>query len=380
MLTYRLDVPKPSVTDRLVALDLFRGLIVALMALDHANYFVAQKHPPSEHWAGPFPTYPSALPFLTRFVTHLAAPGFFLLMGAGMTLFARSRLARGWRPRSIVSHFLIRGALLIALQFLIVNRAWELSPGGWEPTIYLGVIAALGATMILAGALVWLRPGQLALLAVVLLLAAELAVPDPGASPANISPILPITFVSGGDARFWSNYPPLAWLELVVLGLALGHSYAESPRDASRLCLSLGVLLLLLFLPLRAVDGFGNLRPRVGNHWIDFLNVVKYPPSVTFTLLTTGINLVLLGAMSQGSVRRTGLPNPLVVLGRTPLLFYVTHLFLYATLGRWLAPNGTSIPAMIPFWLLGLLLLLPLCAAYGRLKDRQPPSSPLRFF
>lgn len=81
---------------RLFAPDALRGLIVVLMALDHANLLVAQKHPPGEYWGGAFPVYYDTLAFLTRFVTHFCAPGFFLLMGLGMALFARSRQERSW--------------------------------------------------------------------------------------------------------------------------------------------------------------------------------------------------------------------------------------------------------------------------------------------
>ena len=79
---------------RLFAVDALRGLIIVFMALDHANYFIARKHPPGEMWDGVYPVYTSTLAFLTRWVTHLAAPGFFLLMGVGMMLFARSRHER----------------------------------------------------------------------------------------------------------------------------------------------------------------------------------------------------------------------------------------------------------------------------------------------
>ena len=142
---------------RLIPLDALRGLVMVLMALDHANHFIAQQHSPGEYWGGPFPAYHSALAFLTRLVTHLSAPGFFFLMGVGMVLFADSRRKRGWGEGAIVRHLLVRGGLLVVLQLLVVNRAWELSPGGWGLDIYIGVLFALGGTMILGSALLWLR-------------------------------------------------------------------------------------------------------------------------------------------------------------------------------------------------------------------------------
>ncbi|MBU1880137.1 MAG: hypothetical protein KJ734_14415 [Chloroflexi bacterium] len=71
---------------------------------------------------------------------------------------------------------------------------------------------------------------------------------------------------------------------------------------------------------------------------------------------------------------------PLVVFGQAPLFFYVTHLYLYAGLGQWLAADGLGIPRMIPYWLLGLALLWPLCWLYGRFKHCRPPDSWWRFF
>ena len=52
---------------------------------------------------------------------------------------------------------------------------------------------------------------------------------------------------------------------------------------------------------------------------------------------------------------------------------------LYAAMGNWLTPNGTSVPAMYPYWLLGLLILYPLCLLFGRLKQSRPNNPILRF-
>jgi len=364
---------------RLPPLDALRGLIIVLMALDHANHFIAQEHSPGEYWGGAFPVYPDTPAFLTRLVTHPCAPGFFFLMGVGMLLFANSRRKQGWSERAIIGHFLIRGGLLIALQLLVVNRAWELSPGGWVLELYIGVLFALGGTMILGSLLLWLKPKHLLALTAVFVLGAELLTPDPSLWNQVFQPLSHLLLVPGGDLKLWVNYPVLPWLELVSLGMVFGHWLVDDPRKAFERALKLGAAFILAFLVLRTLDGFGNIRPRAGNTWIDFLNVVKYPPSITFNLLTMGVNLIIMGLFARASGKLQPFFQPLVVFGRAPLFFYLTHLFLYAGLGLWLTPNGTSIPIMYPFWLLGLLILYSLCLWYGQLKDRQPANSILRF-
>ena len=365
---------------RLFAPDALRGLLMVLMALDHANLFIAQKHSSGEMWGGPFPVYDAALPFIIRLVTHLAAPGFFLLMGMGMALLANAREKQGQTWWQIFRHFWARGLLLIALQILIVNRAWELSPGGWDVKIYVGVLCALGSTMIW-GALFWkLQPRYLLVFALVLFVGTELLHPGPdlwgqiSQDPANVTVLRP-----GGTQTLWSYYPFLPWLELVIFGMALGKwLIADSEKAFSRMW-KLGLAFLAAFVIIRVLDGFGNVRPRMGNTWIDFLNTVKYPPSMTFTLMTTGVNLILLWAFSQAKENAQRIFQPLTVFGRAPLFFYVLHLFLYVGIARLVTPHGTSIPAMLPFWLLGLIILFPLCLWYGQFKHRQPATSPLRF-
>jgi len=370
---------------RLFAPDALRGLIMGLMALDHANLFVAHKHSIGEMWGGAFPVYSDTLTFLTRLVTHLCAPGFFFLMGAGMALLAYSYRQRGWSKWQVTRHLLLRGAVLIAIKLLVVNRAWELSPAGWGIDVYIGVLFALGATMILGSLLLWLKPVYLLLLTVVLAIGTELLVPHPSQWGAGMGWLTYVLLVpggivgAGGKMALWSYYPVLPWLELVTFGMVFGYWLTVDPGKAFGRAWKLGLAFLGAFVVLRYLNGFGNIRPRMGDSWIDFLNVVKYPPSLAFELMTMGVNLILLALFARVSARGRRFFQPLVVLGQVPLFFYVLHLFVYGALGYLFAPNGTTIPRMYPFWLLGLLILFPLCLWYGRFKQRQPAQSLLRF-
>jgi uncharacterized membrane protein len=358
---------------RLLPLDALRGLIIVFMALDHANYFIARQHSPGEHWGGAFPVYNSALPFLTRLATHFSAPGFFFLMGTGMLLFSESRRERGWNTWQIIGHFLIRGTILVALQLVFINSIWKAGPE-FFPETYIGVLIALGGTMILGSLFLGLHPYLLLILTLSLLIGTEFLHPAPDMwGQLNNEPWNLILVRSGGDGTFWSNYPVLPWLELVLFGMLFGRWLRADEKKAYQTGLWIGLTSLFLFFIIRFTNGFGNIRPRMGNSWIDFLNVVKYPPSMTFTFLTMGVNLIVLWGFSKGWKLVDTVSKPLITFGSVPLFIYILHLFLYMLMGRWLQPNGTSILVMLPYWLAGLAILYPPALLYKNFKHTEGP-------
>ncbi len=163
--------PSPS---RLASLDALRGLIIVLMAIDHARGFIARNHP-SEFWGTPLPDYQGDwLAFVTRLVTHLCAPGFMFLMGAGAALFARSRARAGWSSVRIARHLLLRGLVLIVAgpapgehggHFRQGRRdqdsqLWAARAGGaWRHPVVLGVLYGLGSALQLRRCSSGCRPG-----------------------------------------------------------------------------------------------------------------------------------------------------------------------------------------------------------------------------
>ncbi|KAA3644607.1 MAG: DUF1624 domain-containing protein [Chloroflexi bacterium] len=376
-------------TNRLQPLDALRGFIIVAMALDHANLFIAHQHSSGEFWGGPFPTYTSNLGFLTRFATHVAAPGFFFLMGAGMLLFTLSRREKGWSAWRIAGHFLLRGSILIALQFLLENRAWALSlsnapayppgqPSGPNFTYY-GVLYALGGAMILGILLLHLKPRRLLEITLILAIGLELLIPEPAMVREAFPQIARLLLIPGFSGDILVYYPILPWMKLLAFGMLFAYWLRDDAKRAYRLGLRLGIIFLALFMVLRLAGGFGNLQAAPGNGWADLLNVVKYPPSLTFSLLTMGINLIILYAFYRLYEARQKWLSPLMVFGRVPLFFYIAHLFLYAGIGLWIGPGGTSLPEMYPYWLLGLLFLLPLSWLYGRARRSKAGNLVLRF-
>lgn len=367
--------------NRLLPLDLLRGLLIILMALDHANFHIAQQHSSGEYWGGHFPAFSSPMHFLTRFVTHFSAPGFFFLLGIGMILFASSRRNKRWKESEIRWHFLLRGLVLIAVQvFLNFSQAWSVA-GSSALLWYGGVLAALGFGMIFCIPLLNLKPIILAGISLGVFITMEVLTPDPGMWGRNFDNLVGTLLVySGGQGQFWTNYPLLAWVELVVLGLFVGKWIRVDAKKAYQKGVWLGLVFLVGFVLLRLLNGFGNIRTLPIGNWTGFLNLVKYPPSMTFVLLTMGVNLILIGVFSWIKMPESGDWNPVLVFGRVPLFSYLTHIGVYLLMGRLLTPNGSSLVVMIGLWIIGLAILYFPARWYGLYKARQPAKSWVRYF
>jgi uncharacterized membrane protein len=378
------SLPATTPPGRFASLDALRGLIIVAMALDHANYFIAKQHTSGEFWFISPSGYATELAFVTRLVTHLAAPGFFFLMGAGMALFAASRRRAGWTEGAIRRHLALRGALLIALQLLVENRAWgiALPPGANVSfTLYMGVLYGLGGSLIIGSLLIRLDSRVLVALGLGLVALSNLLLSDP-ASGDDLNPLRALFLTAGMSGDLIVYYPILPWLGVTLLGVVFGRWVLRDPGVPLKWAAPLGALLLALFALFRTL-GVGDPHRPASPGWMSFLNVTKYPPSLDFLLMTLGADLLLLGGfawiLTLGRPARIAL-HPLIVFGQTPLFFYLAHLFLYALLGVLFASSGTTLEAMYPLWLLGLAILYPLCWAYGNFKSSRPPDSIWRFF
>ena len=389
-------ITKPAEeTGRIDAPDALRGLIMFLMALDHAADFVAGHHA-TEVWGLPVPQHATALAFLTRLVTHLSAPGFFLLMGMGMTWFAASRRARGWSERRITRHFAVRGLVLALVDTFLIAPAFIISgvsnsslgggplmPGeGGSIWFGFGVLTALGLAMALCGVLS--RIGAAACTAVGLAVVIACQVLLPGAE--SVSDPFPIwqrvLLIPGQTAGFMTIYSVLPWFGVCAIGLGAGELLRRDPARCLSWAPAGGAAALLLFAVVRVAGGFGNTHPAAGSDWISLLSVTKYPPSVAFLLLTLGMNSLLLGLFANLGRSPGGLGSwarPLLILGRAPLFFYVLHLWLFTAIGLAI-PGDTSLLVMYPLWIAGVVALLPACVRYERFKRAQPETSIWKLF
>lgn len=371
---------------RSLAVDRLRGLIIALMALDHASAMLIDRPRIGEFWGAAFPSYESALPFVVRALTHLCAPGFFLLMGVSMALSAAADARRGGGDGSELRRRLIkRGLLLVVVQHFIVNPGWLVGdipaspvPGdGGDFFLYFGVLYGLGAAMVVVAPLLRASTALLLVLAAAAIASSSLMVPEATRGGESFSALLHLLWIPGQSGPMMVRYPLFPWVGVTLLGVILGRALSRDPTATRRLAAPLGAAAIVAFLGLRAAD-LGDAHRWAHGSWIDFFNLTKYPPSPDFLLWNLGLDLLLLALLA----RVPGERGPLVTFGQAALFFYVVHLYLYGLMGRAfdaLLP-GAGHGEMLAGWLVGLALMLPLCAAYGRFKRGRPPTSLWRFF
>lgn len=321
---YRLITPLNR--SRLTSIDSLRGVVMALMLLDHVReFFYLHLQVPDPMLIG---TTPPDL-FFTRLSSHFCAPIFVLLTGLGAWLYGN----KPGRGRYETSAYLAkRGVLLIVLELTLVSFAWTFS---FPPQmIYLQVIWVIGLAMLALALLLWLPVALQVVLALVIIFghntldSIQFAVGDPGFIPWAILHDRSVIELSA-DLKARTSYPLLPWIGIILLGYRLGHLY-ETGVDArfrQRVLTLLGLGSLAGFVVLRLLNVYGDHPWSAGSNPIEtlmsFLNITKYPPSLLFVLLTLGV-----GVLSLAQLERMKTWAPLARLGSVPMFFYITHLYV----------------------------------------------------
>lgn len=320
-------------TARLASVDMLRGLVMIIMALDHTRDFLTSLRTAPEDLA-----HTNGALFFTRFITHFCAPVFAFLAGTGAYLSTR----RGKSLPEVSRFFLTRGLWLILLEFTFVGFAW-----GFVPWAHGGVIWILGWCMVAMALIVWLPLRWIAALGLGMIATHNLL---DGINPASFGKFywLWMMLHSPGGVpitehfTFSVRYVLIPWVGVMAAGFAFG-SLLQRP-DRRKLILTLGISATALFFVLRGINLYGNGiaglsfgYPRSAGPWsvqatltltmISFFNVLKYPPSLDYLLITLGPALVLLGLFDRA--KATGIVSRvLVVFGRVPLCYYLLHLYL----------------------------------------------------
>jgi uncharacterized membrane protein len=332
-----LTVPAP----RLVSVDVLRGLVMILMALDHTRDFLTYLRFAPEDLA-----HTNGALFFTRFITHYCAPVFAFLAGTGAFLATQ----RGKSLNQVSRFFLTRGLWLVLLELTVVDFAW-----GFVPWVHGGVIWILGWSMVAMALIVRLPVRWIAVLGLGMIATHHLLDPIHPAAFGKFYWLWVLLHSPGtipiGDFQFSVRYVLIPWVGVMAAGFAFG-SLLSRP-DRRKWILTLGISATILFFLLRGIDLYGNGiaglpfgYPRSAGPWtvqptlsltvISFFNVLKYPPSLDYLLVTLGPALILLG-LFDGAKAQRGMSRILLVYGRVPLFYYVLHIYLLNVMARLIA-------------------------------------------
>ncbi len=362
---------------RALALDALKGLIMIVMAIDHTRSFLMQYDGTKEIWSADAIYNPQVWDFVSRYSSHVAAPGFFFMMGMGMVLMVESRKKVGWDEHQVFVSFLKRGAILILLQFTLENLAWFERSHNPLHFLSTGVLSTLGACMILAGFMMRFRPMVVAAISVACLGVTTAVIHSlQPADAKDLSLVTALLLVAGRAGVVKVNYPIVPWLGVTALGMLYGWHWLKDRGRAYQHALYFGIVLIAAFCLMRAFDGFWNYRPPVDATVQAFLQATKYPPSLSWLSLMVGANFLILWLFWKGEALVDRFGQVLLAYGRSALFFYIVHLHIYGVMSLFFFNRHETILSMAGvLWLVGLAMLWPICAWYGNFKSRQDPDS-----
>jgi uncharacterized membrane protein len=359
---------------------------MVLMALDHMRDFFdadVMRFSPTDLDR----TYPFL--FFTRFITHFCAPTFTVLAGVGAYLYG----VKVKDPAALSKFLAARGLWLILLEAVLISPVWGM---GWG-RIELATLWAIGCSLLALAALSRLSPRTVLLIGLAIIFshnlldgvhAADLGAFGPWWSLLHEPGKLPFDLPGG------VLYPALPWIGVGALGYGIGPLFLEPEKRRDRALLLAGGAALALFVALRFSNLYGDPRPWTTQRdslftLLSFLNVTKYPPSLLYLLVTLGGAALALPALARAGER---IGAALTVFGRTPLFFYVLHLYVgvAAALALLLARGyslkdvatwakgggpppdfGAGLTGAYVAWILVVVALYPLCRWFADVKRRR---------
>jgi uncharacterized membrane protein len=372
---------------RIESIDVLRGAIMILMALDHTRDFFGVPG------ANPVDLSTTTVPlFFMRWITHFCAPTFFLLTGTGACL-ARRRMSTPQLSRFLFT----RGLWLIFLE-LVVTRDL-----GWQfnfdyRVTPLIVLWALGWAMIALSALVYLPASVVAAFGILMIATHNLLDRVEFKNPLWTILHSPGILFSNSKHTVFVPYVLIPWVGVTAVGCSLGLIYRWPAERRRAFLLRLGLAAISLFLVLRAINIYGDPFPWSRQNsavftLLSFVNTTKYPPSLLFLLMTLGPALLLLWAID--SATPTGL-RPALIFGKVPMFYYLLHIPLihllaiavcYARYGHiyWMfqsprlpffpftPPPGWGYPLTVVYvlWAVVVISLYPLCRWFAHVRRRR---------
>src|SRR5262245_22912126 len=379
----RIEPAQIAPRTRLASIDLLRGLVMVVMALDHTRDFFA---------AGGFNPRDVTDPalFLTRWITHFCAPTFIFLAGISAYLY-------GVRHRtSDTSRYLFtRGCWLVVIELTVVRLAWTFS--FHFDHIVLQVIFATGVSMIALAALIHLPRWAIATVGIAMIAGHNIFDPINAEQFGVAAPVWkllhqPGVIDLGPGFKLFVLYPLIPWIGVMAAGYALGPVFTLERAARVQKLVALGSAITVGFIVLRATNLYGDPAPwTVQNGLLPtvlaFLNCEKYPPSLLYLGMTLGPALLFLAAFDGA---RGIVAGWLTTFGRVPFFYYIAHIFLihalavlfaWATIGDspWLlgafppqkpAAYGLGLAGIYAVWLGAVISLYPLCRWFAEVKRR----------
>lgn len=306
--------PAGPAPERIVAVDLLRGAVMILMALDHVRVFAGVPA------GGPEPAV-----FFTRWVTHFCAPVFVFLAGA-------SAWFHGRRHGDLRRWLVTRGLWLVLLELTVVRFGWTFN-FDYTHFIMAGVLWAIGWSMVALSLLVGLSPRRVGLLGVAVI-ALQHFLPWPQGDTVS-------AWWKLGYVGFWAGPIPLGpdgpsltvlysfvpWVGVMAAGYGFAPVLRWPAVSRDRACLAIGLGATLLFVGLRGTGVYGDPRPwnPAGDMpaWLAFLDTSKYPASLQFLAMTLGPAIALVPALERA---RGAVAEVVAGFGRVPFFYYLLHL------------------------------------------------------
>lgn len=372
---------------RIHSIDIMRGLVMVLMALDHTRDFMhitSITNQPTD-----LATTTPAL-FFTRWITHLCAPTFVFLSGvsAYISFQQKNNVAQSR------NHLITRGIWLIILDFTIINFAL------WFDihfNVFLfDVLSAIGVGFIILGLLLKCNAKTIGIIGLLIIFLHNLSPLVPFPETSLFKQILmpffaPGALPLGGGRTFVMAYPPIPWLGVILTGFALGKTFEQAIEKKKKIFLRIGLSSLLLFIVTRFINIYGDPVPWATQKdnlytFLSFINVTKYPPSLLFCLLTLGIMFLILSLVEGMKNKFTDI---LSVYGKVPLFYFVVHWFIIHPLmfamvflqgfkssdllftfnfGRPKTGSGVELWSIYIIWICVVIALYPFCKWYGTYK------------
>ena len=383
------DSPAPKInTRRIESIDLLRGVVMIIMALDHVrDYF----HYDAFYYSPTDLTQTNVPLFFTRFITHYCAPVFVFLAGTSAYLYGAKR------SKKELSFFLLsRGMWLVFIELFIVVLFRTFNPS--YTYLNLQVIWAIGVSMIALSAIIYMNK-KLILLTAVLLVAAHnlldaMHVYGNGLLAVFWSFLHDVNHFTFGRVDLYVRYPVLPWLGIMTIGYYLGSLYVSDydPVKRRKKLLIAGIGSITLFIILRSGNWYGDAAPwtvqkNFAFSLLSFLNVNKYPPSLLYVLITLGPALIFLALTEK---KLNAWTEKIAIFGRVPMFYYLGHIFLIHILAV-IAALVTGYPEMVIlnnavnsiqalkgygfnlltvhlFWIIHVVVMYPFCKWYDVYK------------